>query len=111
MNNLTTIDETNTIISNRDASVRGFKLNDNKKVFYLPLAIAEHFPNLQGIQADSCAIKGIAKENFNGLSKLKALYLQFNQIEMITTESFSDLVELEILDLRNENFTFIVLLF
>lgn len=100
MDQTTRIDEANVKISTRDASVLGFKLNDNKKILSLPIAVASNFPNLQGFDAGDCSIKGISKRNFNGLRRLKALYLQNNQIEKISTETFTDLFELEILDLR-----------
>lgn len=99
MDKTTTIVEENVKISPRDEFVLGFLLDENKNIFHLPIDVAESFPNLQGFDAYNCSIKEFSKRNFEGLSKLKTLYLGYNQIETIPMDSLIDLIELEFFSL------------
>lgn len=67
----------------------------NKHIFYLPTNLDESFPDLIEIKAFSCNVKSIHKKNFKNLRKLKGLYLNNNQIEKISTNTFEDLQSLE----------------
>lgn len=73
-------------------SVKGLYLLSNMNAKYLPVKIHITFPNLVAISARDCAIKSIAKVNFEGLSELKTLTLSNNQIESIDSDSFDDLL-------------------
>lgn len=101
LNGNTTIGEANVKISKRDETVLGFFLDRNKKVFHLPIGVAESFPNLQGYSAGACSIKEISHENFENLTKLKSLWLNGNQIRKILENTFDDLVEVERISLCN----------
>jgi Leucine rich repeat len=100
MQNTVSITIPETSILPRDVSVLGLALGGNKNVFYLPVKVAESFPNLLAYSAGNCSLKEIRSENFQGLTKLKYLRLRYNQIEIIATNTFLDLVNLEILELR-----------
>lgn len=104
MDKITVINEQNVTISTRDESIGELRLWGNKKIFFLPVGVAEIFPNLLYYNAHFCAIKKITKENFHGLIKLQALYLAGNQIEMIPSDTFSDLRGLAVLDLSKKVF-------
>jgi Leucine-rich repeat (LRR) protein len=95
MHGTTVIDQKNMRIANRDGAVRGLGLWINKKIHYLPIGVKEAFPHLEFISAGQCAVREISKENFAGLSSLKALWLEQNRIEKIDTNTFEDLVSLE----------------
>jgi hypothetical protein len=80
---------------NNDA-VKGLNFNSNKNILYLPENVDEKFPNLVEYDAYSCCVTQIARKNFKGLNKLRAIFLGHNQIEEIAGGSFADLVLLEI---------------
>jgi hypothetical protein len=86
-----------TISTKRDESNMGLSFYDNKKIFYLPIDVAEKFPNLTFYSAWGCSIKEISKLNFKGMKHLKQLRLTINQIEIIDNDTFQDAVALEIL--------------
>lgn len=83
-----------TILSQNEL-VTGLDFWKNKNISYLPEKVDDNFPNLQGIDAGFCSVKAISKTNFQGLSKLKLLWLYYNQIEQIADDTFDDLVSLE----------------
>jgi Leucine-rich repeat (LRR) protein len=70
------------------------KLNGNKEIHYLPIKLYESVPNLLLIDAGSCGVKAISKENFEKLNKLQQLWLYYNEITTIPAGTFSDLVSL-----------------
>lgn len=88
-----------TISSRRDENITGIWFDQNQHIKYLPENVADRFPNLIGFSAESCGIKSISRENFKGLTELKHLWLKENMLEMIPTNTFSDLVSLEKLHL------------
>jgi Leucine rich repeat len=95
----TSIDSPETIIisSAFDSSMGGLRFDHNKQVYYLPENVGEKFPNLLAHYASFCNVKEISKKHFKNLSKLKFLGLDHNQIETILSDTFEDLIELEIL--------------
>jgi Leucine-rich repeat (LRR) protein len=96
----TSINVPNVTISNKCEEFNsGFNFNYNKKIFYLPIDVAEKFPYLTVYGASDCSVKEISKLNFNGLKNLNILELSNNQIEKIDSDTFQDLVALEKLDL------------
>jgi Leucine rich repeat len=95
MHETTVIDQKNMTIANRDGAVRGLSLWINKKIHYLPIGVKEAFPHLEFISAGQCSVKEVSKENFAGLTSLKALWLEENRIEKIDTNTFEDLVSLK----------------
>lgn len=97
-----------TVVNSRDflitpadhnETVDGFEAEDNKKLEYLPKNIGKKFPNVIKLRAANCALKEISKEVFRGLTKLRWLYLQNNQIETINDDTFEHIPSVEKIDL------------
>lgn len=99
MERTTVIDEDNVSISTFDENIGGLLFRRNKKIIFLPVKVAEAFPNLELYSAWDCSVTQISRENFAGLRKLKILHLEVNQIEKIQSDTFKNLVSLEILHL------------
>lgn len=100
MRTTTSINEPDVTISTKDESVHGLVLYYNKKIFHLPIQVDETFPNLLAYTAHDCGnIKQVSKKHFRGLTKLKFLSLEENQIELIMSETFDELTSLEVLRL------------
>lgn len=94
------INSADVIISGlEDESVRLFDSSRNRKVEYLPIHIADKFPNLVTFAADRCAIKEITKNDFENLFHLQWLNLDGNKLEIIKADVFKDLISLEALKL------------
>lgn len=87
------------ISSERDENVTKISLYGNKNVIYLPISVSEKFPLLTELIAWQCSVKEISKENFKNLYKLQRLDLDENQITKIQSETFEDLMGLEVLRL------------
>lgn len=83
------------ITSEPDDSVNGLAFLANKKVHFLPINIAESFPNLLGLSSWGCPIKVISRKHLKNLHKLKLLNLGRNKIEIIKKDTFKDLRSLE----------------
>lgn len=93
-----------TISSDYDDDVDGIEYSSNKKIQYLPVNPATIFPDLVIIAASGCSIKSISRLNFEGLRKLRALYLESNRIERVNSDTFKDLDELEQIFLSERRF-------
>jgi Leucine-rich repeat (LRR) protein len=79
-------------------------IRGNKLASSLPENVNKLFPNLLGYSVTSCRVREISRENFEGLVKLRGIYLWGNQIERISSDTFDGLMSLEVLNLgRNEN--------
>lgn len=85
------------ITTGRDESVGGFWSWGHKQLEYLPKNIGEQFPNLLDLTAGQCYIKEVSKKNFKGLSKLRGLTLNNNQIEVINDDTFEHIPTIEII--------------
>jgi Leucine-rich repeat (LRR) protein len=88
------------LIAVRNESVKGLTFGGNRKIRFLPESPSENFPNLEGFSAGGCSIKDVSRKNFKNLDKLKVLWLSYNQIETIKSETFKDLIALEEITLR-----------
>lgn len=86
-----------TISSNADSSVEALHFNYNRQVVFLPANTAQKFDSLIIFSAGDCSISSVDKANFEGLTKLKELYLHDNKIEIIESDYFEDLEALEVL--------------
>lgn len=96
----TTITTPTTSITAPTESVLGLSLWENKKISYLPVKVAESFPELLVYGAAGCSVTRISKENFINLRRMKRLDLSNNQIALVPNNAFEDLVALEWLQLR-----------
>lgn len=100
MKETTTINTTGTIFTTpRDESIETISFALNKKIQFLPENTGEIFPNSIAMSAGNCSVKSISRINFKGLQKLLGLYLFSNLIEQIESNTFHDLLSLEVLDL------------
>lgn len=88
-------------------NVKAFSLNGNQNVKYLPVKIAEAFPNLVEYSAKNTYLESVSAVNFEGLNNLKQLNLSDNDLSVIERETFAALTELEQLDLSAGNIRFI----
>lgn len=95
----TSIKSTGVKFSTKTDVVEGLMFIFNRKILNLPENVAENFPNLIGINAYSCTINEISRQHFKGLIKLKELNFGHNFIKKISSETFKDLVSLEIIHL------------
>lgn len=95
MNISTVIDsEGFTITTPVTMSVEGLSSFGNRKIKFLPENLAEKFPKLLIMWAQSCSIEKITKKNFQNLNKLLGLAIGDNRIEKIASDTFGDLLSL-----------------
>lgn len=83
-----------TISSELEKDVEALSFRENKRINFLPIKVHEKFPSLLVYGSSQCSIKEISKANFEKLSKLKILWLDGNEIEIIATDVFEDLSSL-----------------
>lgn len=96
------IDGSDFIISGQeDEAVRLFDSSRNRNVKFLPIRVGDKFPGLVSYVADRCRIQEISKFNFENLFHLRTLNLDRNRLQAVTTDTFTDLISLEILLLGN----------
>lgn len=100
------MDETKTIdapgftfLNERNETIQGLEFFHNDKIQFLPERIAEKFPNLNFYDAMYCRVKKVSKINFQGLFKLTYVYLSYNKIEKLASDTFEDSIALKLLQL------------
>lgn len=71
---------------------------------YLNVGFGSTFPNLQYLRADGCNIKEITRASFEGLTRIKFIDLDYNQITVISSSVFAGLTSLVRLDLGRIEF-------
>lgn len=91
------INAPNSTLVSKDRNVKFLRFLKNKKIFYLPENIYLSFPSLTALHAIDCSIKHVSREVFKNLIALKTLVLEKNEIITIETDSFSEIVSLEVL--------------
>lgn len=72
---------------------------DSKKWPSLPRNLEEFFPNLECLQMLNTGLKKISWEDFQGLPKMKYLFLRKNKLQSIDEDLFKYLPELKIINL------------
>ena len=87
--------------------IEGLNLNHERSVKFIPENIAELFPELIVYDARCCSIHTLMEKDFKGLTKLEAIFLMDNEIELIDRDSFKDLTNLRKLDLAINKLKFI----
>lgn len=65
---------------------------------YLPIGLADNFPNLKSLDAGYNKIQEITYENLRGLTNLETLFLSTNQITSLTSNAFSEVPNLMLLN-------------
>lgn len=88
-----------TLLNPVNENVTLLLLGNSENVEYLPQDISAAFPNLIAIDASGCSVKTIGKPNFVGLSKLRGIILNRNQLERIDEDSFDDTADLSDINL------------
>lgn len=73
-----------------------------QNIHFLPILLHERFPDLEFYDIRSTATPKISKKNFEKLVKLKGLKLTDNQIEVIKSDTFEDLISLRELRLSKK---------
>lgn len=79
----------------------------NQQASFLPLKLAEHFPNLKLLIFVDCKVMVINEKAFSGLKNLRSLNLSHNKIGKISATDLKDLAALNSLDIsynKIENF-------
>lgn len=66
----------------------------NKKILFLPINVAKNFPKLLVYHAAYLSIDTIKKIHFEGMNKLRWLFLDGNSIERVDSDTFEDLIDL-----------------
>ena len=87
--------------------VKGLIFDDDKKVKFLPMNLAEVFPNLEELSVKHSFIESISGKTLEGLKSLKRLSITNNDLSVIEKENFAHLTQLEELDLNEGNIRFI----
>lgn len=77
--------------------IGAFSVEGQRGITELPPNVGERFPNLEIYDAGSCSITKLTKLNFAKLSKLRKLWLGFNQITEVPDGVFDDLGSLDFL--------------
>lgn len=88
-----------TISNALDDTVEGLTLALNRKIKFLPIKVADSFPNLLVFNAMGCSIQALSAETFKNLNKLKVLNVGYNFVQSIADGTFDDLKALEYLAL------------
>lgn len=91
----TKITEENVQISTVNLNILTLTIFRASNVFFLPVKVAETFPNLIVYQISKTSLRKISKRNFKRLYKLKDIYLVDNKVEIIFSDTFEDLVNLK----------------
>lgn len=91
-----------TISTEKDISVSGLFFGGNRQIKFLPTHIDENFPSLVAYYVGECSITSVSKDDFEGLSLLKALWLSGNEIEKINDDTFDEVKSLQWLGLSEK---------
>lgn len=96
--------ENGEIMTTRNEAVKAVTFNNNKNIKYPPIKVHEKFPNLVAYQIFNCSVKDVRHKNFEHLSEIQAVYLGFNLITHIPSDTFNDQPKLKFLSLQGNQF-------
>lgn len=100
MTKKTKIDEARYIIGNKkNGTVQALDFNNNRNINFLPIRVVLVFPHIVEYDARNCSVQSISKANFERLHYLKLVYLQGNQIQALSSDTFDGLNNIEDIDL------------
>lgn len=97
-----------TISDQKNEEVKGIYFVRNTAIEFLPVFVYQKFPNLQGYAAYNCSIREISKKNFERLTRLVNIFLLGNKLEKIPSDTFDDLINLEVINLGNNELEIIL---
>ena len=75
------------------ADVENFRVSNQKEIKFLPINIAEYFPNLKQIYVEHS--KYITKNDFRGLTQLSVMYMTNNKLKELPCGVFNTNRKLE----------------
>lgn len=70
-------------------------IEHQQNVDFLPVLVHEKFPMLEEYRVINTAVPKISKKNFEKMYKLERLFLNRNEIEVIRSDTFEDLINLQ----------------
>jgi Leucine-rich repeat (LRR) protein len=79
----------------------------SQTVNYFPIGIDKFFPDLQAIQVFNSKLKTIEKSDLKPFRHLKAVYLQYNEIEALEDNLFDNNTEIELIHLSRNKIKYI----
>lgn len=81
------------------ATVEILIIAHQRNVEFLPILDHERFPSVELYYVVNTPVKKISKKNFEKMFKLENLKLDRNQIEVISSDTFEDLVNLKLIQI------------
>lgn len=66
-----------------------------QNIEFLSVSVYERFPNLKFFAVVNTPVQKISKKNFENMYELSMLHLERNQIEIIRSDTFEDLINLK----------------
>ena len=106
-----TISEPNTLITNVPgthlynlglADVKYLKI-DKQNVKFLPINIAEYFPNLKKIRVSNSKLEYITEKDFRGLTQLSVMFMTSNKLKDLPCGVFDTNIRLEKIHFGNNS--------
>lgn len=85
------------MVDMKNVAVELLVISHQLEVDFLPVSVHESFPDLKFYSVRYTPVKKISKKNFEKMSELKLLILDHNQIEVIKSNTFEDLISLELI--------------
>ncbi|CAG9809768.1 unnamed protein product [Chironomus riparius] len=92
--------ENGEISTTKNEAIKALTFNNNKNIKFPPVKVHEKFPNLVAYQIFNCSVKDVRHKNFEHLSEIQAVYLGYNLITHISSDTFIDLPKLKFLSLQ-----------
>lgn len=92
-----------TIIGERNDKVTSLSFNgyQNIGLKYLPIEVHLNFPKIKWYKATSCNITEVSKLNFENLSEIEYMNLDFNELETVESDTFEGLARLRYISFGN----------
>lgn len=91
--------------TNQDyASLEVIFIEYQRNMEFLPVSVHRTFPILKVYSVIHTPVRKISKKNFEKLHKLEKLRLQNNYIEAIQSNTFNDLISLQVVEISKDDF-------
>lgn len=97
-----------TIIGERSDKVTSLTFKGYQK--YLPIEVHFSYPKIEWYVATACGITEVSKLNFENLSELEFIRLDFNELETVESDTFQGLARLRYISIGNIYFSVNVLI-
>lgn len=101
-----TIDGVQFAITNSSTSIKILEIT-GEDVKYLPIKVADNFPELEAYHVISCYVNFVTKSNFENLIVLTNLSIVNSHLQFVADETFSDLVSLVELSLNKNRLEYL----